>query len=125
MLLGVFASLAASLAAIGIYSVTAYLVTQRTHEIGVRMALGAQQQHVLQLVLKHGARLIFFGVLAGAAGALALTKLISGLLFGVAPTDLATFAYAAVLLCAVALVACYVPARRASRVDPLVALRHE
>jgi putative ABC transport system permease protein len=125
MLLGVFAALAVVLAAVGLYSVMAYLVTQRTREIGVRMALGAQQHDVLELVFKHGARLVFIGVLAGAAGALALTKLISGLLFGVAPTDLGTFTGAAVLLCAVALAACYMPARRASRVDPMVALRYE
>jgi ABC-type antimicrobial peptide transport system permease subunit len=113
------------LAAVGIYGVIAFTVAQRTNEIGIRVALGAQHGDVLRLVLGQGSRLIFFGVALGVMAGLLLTRLMSGLLFGISPTDPTTFAGVALLLAAVALLACYMPARRATRVDPLIALRYE
>ena len=124
-LLGVFAALALVLAAVGLYGVMAYVVTERTNEIGIRMALGAQQTHILKLVLGQGAKLISIGVAAGIAAAFALAPLMSSLLFGVAATDPLTLVTVASLLIVVAFLACYIPARRAMRVDPIVALRYE
>jgi len=125
ILLGIFAALALVLACVGIYGVISYLVGQRTHEIGVRMALGAQRADVLQMVLSDGAKMVLLGVAAGLAIALGLTRLMTRVLFGVIPQDPLTFATVAILLSLVALAACYFPARRAIRVDPIVALRHE
>ena len=123
-LLAAFAALAGLLAAVGIYGVMAFSVTQRTHEIGVRMALGAERRDVMKMVLGQGARLAATGVAVGMAGAFALTYVLSSLLFGVSATDPMTFIVIPMMLIATAVVACYVPARRATRVDPLIALRH-
>ena len=125
ILLAVFAGLAVALSCVGIYGVIAYMVGQRTHEIGVRMALGAQRGDVIRLVVGEGAKMALIGVGAGIAGAFGLTQLMANQLFGVTPHDPLTFAAVAVVLTAVALLACYLPARRAVRIDPGVALRCE
>ena len=125
VLLGVFAALALGLASIGIYGVISYLVGQRTQEIGIRLALGAKRTDVLRLVLGAGMKMAALGLMIGLVAALGLTRLMAGLLFGVSATDPLTFAAVALLLAIVALAACYIPARRAMRVDPIVALRYE
>jgi putative ABC transport system permease protein len=125
LLLGLFAGLATLLSAVGIFGVMNYSVALRTREIGLRLAIGAQPRQVLLLVLKQGFWLTMVGVLLGLAAAFALTRLLSGLLFGVGAVDAMTFATISVLLVIVSLLACYLPARRAMRIDPLSALRYE
>ncbi|HEX7334557.1 MAG TPA: ABC transporter permease [Pyrinomonadaceae bacterium] len=125
ILLGVFAMLALTLAAVGIYGVISYSVAQRTREVGIRMALGADTIDVIKLVVRDGLKLVLIGVGVGLAGALLLTRMMTTLLFGVTPTDAVTYAIVALGLIVVALIACCIPARRATKVDPLVALRFE
>lgn len=125
VLIGSFAVLALVLAGVGVYGVMAYVVTQRGHEIGIRMALGANQNNILDMVLRQGLRLALIGIAVGLAGTLALTHLISSLLFHVGALDVETFVLGATALGLIVLLACYLPARRATRVDPLVALRYE
>jgi ABC-type lipoprotein release transport system permease subunit len=125
LLLSIFAGLALTLAAVGIYGVMAYAVAQRTREMGVRLALGAQPRDILGMVLLGGGKLAAFGIVLGLAGALALNRLLRSQLYGVSAHDPLTYAGVALLLGIVAFVACYLPARRATRVDPLIALRYE
>ena len=125
LLLSAAAVIAVMLAASGIYGLLAYSVTQRSRELGIRMALGAQRSQVLALVIAQGMKLVLAGVAAGLLVALALARVIQSLLFGVRPTDPLTFAGVSLLLVVVALLACWMPARRAARLDPMAALRNE
>jgi putative ABC transport system permease protein len=124
-LLGIFATVALLLAGIGIYGVLSYSVAQRTQELGIRAALGATERNLLRLVLSRGVVLTVIGLVLGVAGSLGLTRLMASLLYGVGARDPATMMAVAALLAVVAVIACYVPARRATKIDPLVALRSE
>jgi putative ABC transport system permease protein len=125
LLMGTFAFVALSLAAVGIYGVMSYSVSRRSHEIGVRMAIGAQQSDVMSLILRQGMTLVVIGLGVGVVTALACTNLMSGLLFGVKANDPLTFCMTVLVLLLIAVVANYIPARRATRVNPIIALRHE
>jgi ABC-type antimicrobial peptide transport system permease subunit len=125
VLLGSIAALALVLSVVGVYGVISYSVAQQTHEIGIRIALGAQAGDVLRMVIKRGMLLVLIGIAIGLGGALAVTRVMQKLLFGVSVTDPLTFIAVSFLLAAVALVACVIPARRATKVEPLVALRYE
>jgi putative ABC transport system permease protein len=125
LLLGTFAALGLILASVGIYGVVSYSVSQRTHEIGVRMALGAERSDVLKVVVGQGVRAVLIGAGIGVAASLGVTRFFESMLFGVKPTDLVTFVAVSLVLLVVAWLACYIPARRASKVDPMVALRYE
>ena len=125
LMLGTFGGMALLMAAVGLYGVVANSVAQRTHEIGVRMSIGASPRDILKLVLGRGLGLVLIGVGIGLGGALALMRFVASLLYGIRPADPATLAGAAAVLAGVALLASYVPARRAMRVDPMVALRYE
>jgi putative ABC transport system permease protein len=125
LLMFVFAALGTLLAAVGLYGVLTYAVSQRSQEIGIRMALGAQHRHVLRMVLRQGMAVVAVGIAAGLVGGLALGRLMRSQLFNVSPADPATFVIIAVLLSAVGFLSCWLPARRATQVDPMEALRHE
>jgi ABC-type antimicrobial peptide transport system permease subunit len=125
LLIGVFGAIALVLAAVGLYGVVSYSVSQRTQEIGLRMAIGADRRDVLRLIVGGGMKLAVIGVVIGVAGALALSKVIATMLFELTPMDLVSYSGTVMVLLAVAMVACYVPARRAMRVDPIIALRAE
>src|SRR5206468_7240447 len=125
VLLGIFAALGVVLAAVGVYAVMSNFVTDRTPEIGIRLALGAQRGDVLGLVLRQGMQLAAAGVLVGLAGAVGLTRVLRNFLYGVSPTDPMTFAAIPLILVIIALLACWLPARRAAKVDPMEALRYE
>jgi putative ABC transport system permease protein len=125
LLLTTFAGIAVLLAAIGLFGVMSYSVIQRSREIGVRMALGARRLDIFNLIVKQGMLLTGIGLVLGVTGAIALSRLISGLLFGVSPTDFATFVILSVILGAIAFIACWWPAHRATQVDPIIALRTE
>ena len=125
LLMGLFAAIGLTLAAVGVYGVISYSVNQRTHEIGIRMALGAQRSDIYKIILGQGLRLAALGIALGLAGAMALARTIESLLFGVSTSDLWSYTLVSAVLAGAALLACYIPARRATKVDPMVALRCE